>query len=338
MLFWLYRWPMQVKPDSADHYFTILERINTDPIDSYRAYIVAQYKATADSLKGDYKAALQSYQKSYEYYKKWVEKANNETVEELTIAYETKEKEQENEALAYENKLLVKQQKIDRYTNWGLMGAVLSLVMIAMLVVVSARQRQRQMKQDQKIMELERRQDQERFAEQEALLTAQKAAQEAETEKQQARNEVLQMKMNIESQQAVERALQISARDKKLAYISKKIDGVVNNPIQTENKIVLKDLASYLTDELELDESWKTLVLHFTHSMPDFFKNLRQTVPAVSPSEERLCAYIRLNLSNQEIADLENITIKAVFKRRQRLKEKMELKNTRQLDEIIGLI
>lgn len=57
----------------------------------------------------------------------------------------------------------------------------------------------------------------------------------------------------------------------------------------------------------------------------DFLKKLERLYPELSGEEMKLCAYIRLNLSTKEIAQLKSITVPGVNKSRNRLRKKFDL-------------
>lgn len=57
----------------------------------------------------------------------------------------------------------------------------------------------------------------------------------------------------------------------------------------------------------------------------DFLKRLHTVHPALSPSDLKLCAYLRLNLSSKEIAPILNISVRSVEIKRYRLRKKLSL-------------
>jgi len=52
---------------------------------------------------------------------------------------------------------------------------------------------------------------------------------------------------------------------------------------------------------------------------------LKESYPDLTPNELKLCAYLRMNLSSKEIAQLLNITVKGVEVARYRLRRKLQL-------------
>ena len=61
----------------------------------------------------------------------------------------------------------------------------------------------------------------------------------------------------------------------------------------------------------------------FRFGAPQF--PLKKKFPGLTPNEQKLCAYLTLNLSTKEIAQLMNITVRGVEISRYRLRKKLEV-------------
>lgn len=77
--------------------------------------------------------------------------------------------------------------------------------------------------------------------------------------------------------------------------------------------------------EDNLKKNWEEFAIHFDKVHSDFFVSLKSQYPNLTPSELKLCAYLRLNLSSKEIAQIMNITIKSVELSRYRLRKKLQI-------------
>jgi len=73
----------------------------------------------------------------------------------------------------------------------------------------------------------------------------------------------------------------------------------------------------------------------FDQAHANFFKRLKTEFPTLTPSDLRLCAYLRMNLSSKEIAPLINITIRGVEERRYRLRKRLNLPPEHNLTDYI---
>jgi len=94
-----------------------------------------------------------------------------------------------------------------------------------------------------------------------------------------------------------------------------------------ENHKVVHDIILELQKEADSD-SWKEFELRFHQVHSEFYKNLRQLYPGLSPADEKLCAFLRLNMSSKEIAAITQQSIKSVEVARARLRKKLSLTNT----------
>jgi len=102
----------------------------------------------------------------------------------------------------------------------------------------------------------------------------------------------------------------------------KEIDkDVLNSSLHPPIKKVIKKINSHLVDK----DDWLTFELHFRNAHADFFDKLRDKHADLSSIENKLCAYLKLNLSSKEIASLLTISIKSVEQGRWRLRKKLDL-------------
>jgi len=93
-----------------------------------------------------------------------------------------------------------------------------------------------------------------------------------------------------------------------------------------------------IDQNINLDNDWQNFHLHFEEVHPDFFRRLKERYPGLTHNEERLCAYLRINLSTKEVSQMLNLTVAAVDKARNRLRKKMELSPEQSLPEFLAAI
>jgi DNA-binding CsgD family transcriptional regulator len=79
--------------------------------------------------------------------------------------------------------------------------------------------------------------------------------------------------------------------------------------------------------ELNSAQEWEQFARHFDSVHSNYLKKLKEYCPDLSTSELKLAAYLRLNLSTKEIAQLMNISIRGVETSRYRLRKKLGLTN-----------
>lgn len=73
----------------------------------------------------------------------------------------------------------------------------------------------------------------------------------------------------------------------------------------------------------KMKKNWEQFAVHFDKVHSNFLVSLKNTYPYLTASDLKLCAYLRLNLTSKEIAQIMNITIKGVELGRHRLRKKL---------------
>jgi DNA-binding CsgD family transcriptional regulator len=86
-----------------------------------------------------------------------------------------------------------------------------------------------------------------------------------------------------------------------------------------------KKMLRILGEENKMDKDWEQFAVHFDKVHSDFLQILKTAYPALSAHELKLCAYLRMNLSSKEIAQLENISVRGVEISRYRLRKKLKI-------------
>lgn len=82
-----------------------------------------------------------------------------------------------------------------------------------------------------------------------------------------------------------------------------------------------------LDKELDSAEEWEQFAGHFDSVHTNFLKNLKAYCPSLTTADLKTAAYLRLNLSSKEIAQLMNISVRGVETSRYRLRKKLGLTN-----------
>ena len=86
-----------------------------------------------------------------------------------------------------------------------------------------------------------------------------------------------------------------------------------------------KKIIRVLNEEEKMNEDWEQFAIHFNKVHSDFLITLKENYPQLSAHELKLCAYLRMNLSSKEIAQLMNISVRGVEISRYRLRKKLAL-------------
>lgn len=145
------------------------------------------------------------------------------------------------------------------------------------------------------------------------------ALERSEREIVQLRNEKLQTEINFKNQELGSSTLHLLQRGKVLTKIKEEL--MAENQATLDTKKVIR-----LISEVERSEDdWDRFAVHFDHVHSNFLTLLKEKFPTLTANELKLCAFLKMNLSSKEIADLMSISLKAVEVGRYRLRKKLQI-------------
>ena len=149
-------------------------------------------------------------------------------------------------------------------------------------------------------------------------------------------NEKLEADVNYKNKELSTMTMHLVQRGKVLAKIKEVISAVIKNQENvTENSPSFRHLIRLIKDVEKKDQELDHLSVHFNHVNTEFFNKLKDLYPELSQNDLKFCAYLCMNLSSKEMAQLMNITIKAVEVGRYRLRKKLNLKSETNLYEFL---
>jgi len=102
-----------------------------------------------------------------------------------------------------------------------------------------------------------------------------------------------------------------------------------------ETKRTLEQIVKEIDTTLRLQEDWEQFKHHFDQVHGNFSTRLRAEFLDLSPNEQKLCAFLRLNLNTKEIASLMGISLRGVEVARYRLRKKLTLQKGQNLSKFI---
>ncbi|MEY3368943.1 MAG: hypothetical protein RI973_2098, partial [Bacteroidota bacterium] len=105
--------------------------------------------------------------------------------------------------------------------------------------------------------------------------------------------------------------------------------------MQPELHQELEKLIRRIESDTRMDEEWENFSRYFDEVHTEFLKKLGEKFPNLNPSDFKLCAYLRMNLSSKEIATLMNISVRGVETSRYRLRKRLGLAGDVNLTEFL---
>jgi DNA-binding CsgD family transcriptional regulator len=94
-------------------------------------------------------------------------------------------------------------------------------------------------------------------------------------------------------------------------------------------------LVRKIDDNMSSVDDWKVFEANFERAHEQFMKTLKDNYPDLTPSDLRLCAFLRMNLASKEIAPLLGISVRGVENHRYRLRKRLNLDADSNLTEFM---
>jgi DNA-binding CsgD family transcriptional regulator len=161
-----------------------------------------------------------------------------------------------------------------------------------------------------------------------------KEVEKSESELIALRNEKLRADINHKTSQLASATMHLVQKSEILMKLRGDLEQLAKvAPENIRQQIV--GLRRTIEDDIQLDNNWDQFELYFDQVHENFFKRLRQQYPQLTPKDQKLCAYLRMNLSTKEIAPLLNISVRGVEISRYRVRKKFGLDGDTNLVEFI---
>jgi tetratricopeptide (TPR) repeat protein len=141
---------------------------------------------------------------------------------------------------------------------------------------------------------------------------------------QQQEIEKMQIVQTANRQELTSKALMLAKSEEIILQFKNEIEQVLPNT-DTNTSFQLKDILQRVQWDENSKEQWKEFVDRFDELNNGFIGKLIEHYPNLSPSELRLCAMLRLQLSTKDIADLSNRSIRTVENTRTNIRKKLNL-------------
>ncbi len=151
-----------------------------------------------------------------------------------------------------------------------------------------------------------------------------------------------QNRLELEIKEKLHRAekleLELKNKENELAYVAlnytQKKDllgsltselNKISKDLKHEDQIKFRSVKSAIANNLDDESNWQNFQVHFDEKNDNFFQKLKQKEKRMNESYLLFCSYVRMGKSNKEIAELLNLSVAAVEKRKYRLKKKWDL-------------
>lgn len=143
----------------------------------------------------------------------------------------------------------------------------------------------------------------------------------AENELVALRNEKLQAEVDFKNSELATNAMHLVQKGELLTKIKSELNQLMKAVDNEKAASELKKVVKVLGEDEKMDKDWEHFTHHFDKVHSDFVVVLKEKYPSITANELKLSAYLRMNLSTKEIAQLMNISVRGVEISRYRLRK-----------------
>ena len=137
------------------------------------------------------------------------------------------------------------------------------------------------------------------------------------------RNEKLESEISFKNSELASSAMHLVKKGELLTNIKGELTQVMKRLDNEQAITELKKMIKQLGEDDNIDKEWENFTKHFDKVHIDFVTRLKEKHSAITGNELKLCAYLRMNLTTKEIAQLMNISVRGVEIGRYRLRKKL---------------
>ncbi len=148
-------------------------------------------------------------------------------------------------------------------------------------------------------------------------------------------NERLEKELKNKTRKLAANSLQMLALKEQLSNISNQLKSISKEADTLPIKAELRKLTEKLTKQSQNSSDWQAFEEEFNLLHSDFFIKLKEDFPLLTIPELKMCAYLKMGLSNKEMAQQLNLSIRGIETRRYRLSKKLDRLNQIKLTDFI---
>ena len=141
----------------------------------------------------------------------------------------------------------------------------------------------------------------------------------------QLKNNNLETEVNFKNKELATVTMHLVQRGRLLSNIKDELIRLQRNIDNPAGIQEVKKVVRMLGDDENNEEDWEHFSIHFDQVHSNFLTNLKARFPTLSSTDLKLCAYLRMNLTSKEIAQLMNISLRGVEISRYRLRKKLSI-------------
>jgi hypothetical protein len=212
----------------------------------------------------------------------------------------------------------------------NILAYILYVTCIMALIMLGFQLLRRRYKRQQRILTLRQRKELNRKEFELNMLSKQSQEQISRLE-----TEKLESELRHKNNELATSTMNLLNKNEFINHVRQHILSLSKSNNAEEISLELTKISQDIEKNISADADWEHFAFHFDQVHGDFSSRFKVSFPQLSPQEIKLSAYLRMNLSTKEIAQLLNISVRGVEIGRYRLRKKMNLDRNQNLQEFI---
>nr|NQU94173.1 hypothetical protein [Bacteroidota bacterium] len=138
----------------------------------------------------------------------------------------------------------------------------------------------------------------------------------------------LNLELEVKNKELASNVMSLIRKNEILSGMGDKLMDIQDKAVKEETKSAIKKIARELQQTTN-DEIWDEFEIRFKQVHGEFYKKLINLFPDLTPNEQKLCAFLRLNMTTKEISELTGQRTVTLEIARWRLRKKLKIANTK---------
>lgn len=160
-----------------------------------------------------------------------------------------------------------------------------------------------------------------------------KVTKDSEKEITKLNNEKLDAEIRHKQKELATSTMHLIDKNDFITSIRDHISSVLKENPHSTTKNELKRIIKDIDKNIKNDDEWGHFELYFDDVHDGFIRRLKEAYPNITPQEVKLSAYLRMNMTTKEVANLLKISVRGVEMGRYRLRKKLGIdKDTNLVD------
>lgn len=136
----------------------------------------------------------------------------------------------------------------------------------------------------------------------------------------------LKDELDYKNKELATNVMSLLKKNEMLTDITERLSKLEKETDNKENRALIHKIA-FDIENITQEGIWEEFELRFQKVHSEFYEKLLKRYPDLSPNEQRLCAFLRLNLTTKEISNISGQSQRAIEMTRFRLRKKLRIES-----------